>query len=302
MKIEVNIDEEFLSLHSRRSLSFSESLRVFTSEARKLYKDYKITVPTHHLDNKLMGYEFAKICGMRAPKVLQANVPLDNIKFEGKTVVKPFSENASKGVFIAYSTNKIVYLNKGENHPSEAFAKRYARRLLNGNVVRRDRWMVEELLIDNNAIARDVKFYCFYGEIGLILETTRQTGIERCWFDQDLNYVNTGKYEENLFKGSREFLPELMKKAQELSKEIPAAFVRIDFLICNGQTYVGEFTPLPGGYAGFTSNWDRELGEMYLRATTRLSFDISVGKEFKKYQQLPKTVAEIVAKINQKNN
>lgn len=302
MKIEVNIDEEFIASRSVRSNSFSESLRIFTSEAREIYKKFKISVPTHHLDNKLMGYEFAKICGMNTPTVLQAGVPLDEIKFTSNSVIKPFSENASKGVFISYAADNIVYLNKGEVHPSEAFAKRYARRLLNGKVVRRDKWMVEELLIDKETIARDIKFYCFYGEVGLILETERQTGIKRCWFDQDLNYVDTGKYGDNLFKGSRESLDELIEKAKELSTEIPAAFVRIDFLICNGKTYVGEFTPLPGGYAEFTSKWDRELGEMYLRAATRLSFDASLGKVFKKYQKLPKTVAEILAKINQKNN
>lgn len=298
MKIEVNIDEDFIASQGGRSCSFSESIRIFTEQAKELRESLKIIAPTHYLDSKLMGYEFAKICGMKVPKVLQAGVPLEKTKFASGTVVKPFAENASKGVFIAYSSNNIVYLNKGEKHASEAYAKRYARRLLTGNIVRQDRWMVEELLIEKQAIARDVKIYCFYGEVGLILETERQTGIRRCWFDSDLNYVETGKYRSNLFKGSREGLPDLVKKAEAISKEIPSAFVRIDFLICNGETYVGEFTPMPAGYSEFNRTWDILLGEMYLRASTRLSCDAGRGKVFDKFNMLPKSMSGILEKIN----
>ncbi|PWD87744.1 ATP-grasp fold amidoligase family protein [Ignatzschineria cameli] len=151
--------------------------------------------------------------------------------------------------------------------------------------------MVEELLVGESSIARDIKCYSFYGEVGLILETKRMPQIERCWYDADLNYVDIGKYSNRLFKGSRDDLLELIKVANKLSSELPSPFVRIDFLYCNGQFYVGEFTPLPGSFWIINQEWDEKLGVLFGQASVRLAHDISLGKIFNNYLATPKTEA-----------
>lgn len=304
MKLEINIDDSFLkaqeklSVAKKRNVSFTKTLDILRDKSLEVRREQDTRLPSFVLDNKLIGYEFAKLCNLNTPKIIQMGRPLDEINFVAGTVIKPLYENSSKGVFIAYSDDNIVYLNKGERFFSNEEAKEYARKLLQDNVVRKNRWAVEELLIDTDSIARDLKFYCFYGKTGLILESGREDGIKRCWFDSDLNYVNTGKYSNILYKAPREHLLELKKLAENLSTEIPSAFVRIDFLICNGVFYVGEFTPIPGNHNGFNEEWDQELGSLYIDATIQLSCDIGNGKVFENYNNVEKAEWKIIRDFN----
>lgn len=299
MKLEINIDKEFVqSQLDMRSVSFSKILDHLKEKSIALRKTKSLTLPTFILDSKIIGYAFASECGFLTPKLTYVGKPLEEISFLGNTVTKPLYENSSKGVFIAYSDDNIIYLNSGERFTSSDEAKEYASTLLETRTIRRNRWVVEELLVDKEKIARDIKFYCFYGKVGLILETERESGIKRCWFDSDLNYVDTGKYTNVLFKGSRNNLDELQVLAEKLSLEIPSAFVRIDFLICNNNYYVGELTPIPGNYASFNYEWDKKLGELYIDATIQLSCDLGSGKTFDKYNQAEKSEYRLMKKLN----
>ncbi len=141
------------------------------------------------------------------------------------------------------------------------------------------------------------KFYCFYGEVGLILESDRIPKLKRCWYDADLNMVNTGKYVSTASRAGKDGLKELLELAKSISLEIPAPFVRIDFLKQGDDVYLGEFTPAPGGFHRFNHTWDTNLGEMYHKAMTRLSCDVSMGKVFSKYQSLTKSEAVVIESI-----
>lgn len=287
MNIEIFIDKKKIMTSNdiNGGASFTRCLDQFRNESNIIKEQYNLKLPTVILDRKLIGYEFANLCGISTAKIIQMSVPLDKMDFSSNTVIKPVAENASKGVFVSYSSKKIVYLDRAIKHDSVALAKRYAKRLLNRGTVRQDNWMSEELLKDRQGkLARDVKFYCFYGKVGLILDTHREGEIKRCWFDRDLNYIINGKYNDNLFKGVRNnVLEELIVIAEKLSLEIPAPFVRIDFLIKDDAVYLGEFTPVPAGYDAFNDYWDNKMGNMYVNASVRLGCDIGAGKRFEKY-------------------
>ncbi|PWD86045.1 ATP-grasp fold amidoligase family protein [Ignatzschineria cameli] len=301
MKLEINIDENFLKKEFyNRNISFSKILEVKLKSAALLRDKNKIRYPSFLLDNKLMGYEFAKLCGLNTPMVSEVNSSIDNISLNPGTVIKPMHGFNSNGVFVIYSENKILAVRPGNVLNSLEKIRAEGKTLLKKRYIPSDKWMVEELIFDGKNIARDVKFYCFYGKTGLILETDRENGTKRCWFDDDLNYVNTGKYTNSLFKADREKLNELKILAESISQELPVPFVRIDFLILGDKFYLGEFTPVPGQNNEFTNEWDQYLGEMYMDAVMRLTYDVSLGKEFEKYNSLPKTMLALFKKNNYK--
>lgn len=299
MKLEINIDDNFLidNMNTRR-VSFTKCLDLLKGMSKSLQKEKGFRPPTFVLDNKLVGYDFAKICGVNTPRIYQAGKALKDLIIDEKMVIKPMYENSSKGVYVSYAKDKTIYLNTGEVFANFSDVKSHAQSLINSKYVRFDSWMTEALLGEYTAIARDVKFYCFYGEIGLILETDRNSGIKRCWFDEDLNYVDTGKYNDVLYKASRDRLIELKEIAKKLSLEIPAAFVRIDFMIDKEQIYLGEYTPLPGQYNDFNMKWDAYLGELFINAGIQLAYDIASGKQFEKYKNTPKREKILVDIIN----
>lgn len=298
MKIEINLDDAFIqSQLDLRDVSFTRCLWLLRSEGGRIRQKNPIRYPTFVLDNKLIGYNFAQKCGYRTPPIHQLNQPLQDIEVIKNCVIKPVHEGESRGVFASYE-DKIVYMNKNLIFTNNKDMKQYANGLLKSKVVKKDSWMVEELLQYKGGIAKDVKFYCFYGEVGLILESAREGELKRCWYDSDLNYANTGKYDELIFQGKRNEIEGLIKIAKKLSLEVPSPFVRIDLLITDSGIFVGEFTPLPGGYSDFNYDWDKRLGELYLRASVNLAYDVSMGKYFENYTSIPKTEKETLAQMS----
>src|SRR5690625_8052239 len=98
--------------------------------------------------------------------------------------------------------------------------------------VEQDHWMIESIIYENKKAkeaARDVKFYCFYGKVGLVLEIIRYPETRQCWWSASMERMVTGKYDESLFHGLG-VTEEEMKMVQDLSAHIPAPFIRIDFL------------------------------------------------------------------------
>ncbi len=63
---------------------------------------------------------------------------------------------------------------------------------------------------------------------------------------------------------------EEVKMAEQISKKIPAPFIRIDFLRGEDGLVFGEFTPKPGNYDEFDDETDRILGDYFLKAETKL--------------------------------
>lgn len=240
---------------------------------------------TYILDDKNKAYIFASKLGVKIPQVYFKNLNLkDSLKkLSYPSVLKPVSEASGRGVFVCNSEDNILYLNSGEHFTKFTDFEKYAEDLLTERKVRTDLWMSEKLLADNNSIARDIKFYIFYGKVGLILESSRIPEIQRCWRDEKLNIVKTGKYDDLLFESTDQIPLELIELAQFVSLKTPAPFVRIDFLVSDNDYYLGEFTPAPERYWGFNDEWDEKLGWYYQDACMRLINDFSYGKRFTEY-------------------
>lgn len=301
MKIEIDLDEVVLEekLKAIRSASFSNSLQLLLKSAASVRLSKKYQYPTFILNSKLITYEFGKLLNVNVPKIHQIDCSIDDIEFRRNSVIKPMYDAQAKGVFI-YDDNHLIYLNSKQKFANDQEAKCYAKQLIDDNTVKKDKWMVEEILHKNGKIARDVKFYMFYGEVGLILESERLPKLKRCWYDSNFNYVDTGKYSKNLFQGNKIYLNLASELAKKISLEIPAPFVRIDFLMLDDEIYLGETTPLPSASNAFNYEWDKKMGEMFQNAVTRLICDFVYGKKFDYFLALEKDEKNVIQ--NLKNN
>lgn len=296
--ITFTIDEALISEKMRelRSLSFSTSLSVMRASAELMRKEGR-RMAAFVLDSKILGYEFARGLGLATPQVHRLNVPLEEIDFRPGTVVKPVNENSARGVFIVKHSGEILYLNSGNLYAGAGEARRAARTLLNRKQIKADNWLSEDLVSCGAGIARDLKFYMFYGEIGLVLESRRLPGLKRCWYDGEGRIVKTGKYDDNLFEGHGDY-GAVADLARRVSLALPGPFARLDFLVSDSGILFGEVTPIPGGHDRFNHQWDSRLGTLFAEASVRLSCDVASGKRFETYEQMEKREPVLAARIN----
>ncbi|WP_459937860.1 ATP-grasp fold amidoligase family protein [Desulfonatronum parangueonense] len=98
--------------------------------------------------------------------------------------------------------------------------------ILNKNIIKKDRWIVEEYITLSGQPANDLKFYCFYGEVALVRER-RQSDLKSCWYNDAGAIVDAGIYEQ--YKGNGIDV-DFIQIAANISKQIPLPSIRIDFL------------------------------------------------------------------------
>lgn len=276
------------SKHIKPHFSFANTIRFQGLYASRLARQKK-PYASYILDNKASGYSFAEKCGVNYADIYFENEVLDECinKLNFPCVFKPTSENNAKGVYICYEPDNIIYLNTGKKISSIDELMTSCEQMLLKGVIKKNSWMAEKLILadkESDDIARDIKFYMFYGRIGLILETIRVPKIQRCWYDENLQVVDTGKYADLLFESKK--IPEkLINIAKELSLKVPVPFLRVDFLVTGEDYYLGEFTPAPGQYWTFNYKWDSLLGHYYNEASMNLLNDIAYGKDFLEYKE-----------------
>ncbi len=266
----------------QKAASFSALL---TMRARQ--KQLHPRLPEEILDNKQVAYQFVDLFNVRRPWV-QSSYTKDDIPLIAKSVIKPDNGAGSRGVYLYFDSNKILDVKRGQELDSHDALDLMMEKDLNNGWVSEDKWLVEELITEHPNTrdpARDLKFYCFYGKVELILEVVRYPQVKYCWWNSNGERVYTGKYENELFKGNGVSMMDI-KKAEEISFEIPAPFVRIDFLKSGNELVFGEFTPKPGNYDFFSYEMDHWLGDCYLRAQQSLVDDLVNGKQFKIYTTL----------------
>ena len=131
--------------------------------------------------------------------------------------------------------------------------------------------------------APDLKFYCFYGRVGVVLEVERYPKSQYCWWSWEGARTETGKYSESLFDGAG-FTQEHRALAERISAAMPLPFMRIDFLKAENRLLFGELTPRPGNFHAFNDETDRQLGDLYLEAEGRLMDDLLNGKGFPEFR------------------
>src|SRR5690625_1869436 len=278
--IRAGLDEQPLPL--QQVASFRGSLNM-----RMRQKQLNGTLPEWPLDDKRLAYNFSKQLNLTIPKIDEQTYTKETIPLKADTVIKPVDGAGSRGVYLVHGENDIYDVKQSEQLDHwDAFMRAIEDDLQTGAVAN-DQWMVEQLIYENRyekSPARDMKFYCFYGKVGIILEIIREPEVRQCWWTADGKRISTEKYDETLFKGIG-VTDEELNMVSELSAKIPAPFIRIDFLKGEDGLVFGEFTPKPGNYDEFDEKTDKDLGDYFIEAQGRLINDLLEGKEFVEYRE-----------------
>ncbi|WP_027965254.1 ATP-grasp fold amidoligase family protein [Halalkalibacillus halophilus] len=244
------------------------------------------------LDEKEEATHFASKLEFSLPKTADEHYSIATLPTDTGIVVKPKTGAGARGVYLIHKEDYIIDLKRNKKLQSWDELHNQMNVDLETGWVDEDQWMIEELLYENSEElipARDIKFYTFYGKVGLILEIVRYPELKYCWWNRDGERVLTGKYNDQLFVGNGVSESEI-NKVEEASLEIPAPFVRMDFLHADRGLIFGEFTPKPGNYDEFNEETDQLLGELFLEAENKLTTDLFKGKNFGLYKEFLKEI------------
>lgn len=269
-------------LKIRRALSF-KSFMVQESESRRL----GLLAPSWMLDQKLAAYRFIDELGIRRPVTDLKTYKLADVPISFPAVLKPRRSTGSKGCYLLYSDREIMHVKDGTRFQSVEAMLKHAGSLITPTSTRArplpDRWFIEEMILESSepvVPARDLKYFCFYGEVLFYLEVRRDSGKSRYSFRTSEHLpIKPGDWDYEYFEGEGSSSDEL-EEAKQLSLEIPHPFCRIDMLKSSDGLVFGEFTPRPGGYNRFSPKWDRKMGEAWARALHRIQCDMLESKEF----------------------
>lgn len=267
----------------KAATSFRASLNM-----RMRQKQLVDSLPEWLLDDKRTAYEFLEVLGVRIPWTSSETYRAEELPRKKMSVIKPTDGAGSRGVYLIYESDDIIDVKQSKQINSwDTLLNRMKKDILMG-WVRQNDWFIEELILENEKEkkpGRDIKFYCFYGKVGLILEITRFPERKHCWWTADGKRIRTGKYEEELYKGDGVTQEEL-ELASSISLKIPAPFVRIDFLRSENGLVFGEFTPKPGNYDEFNDEIDQLLGDFFVDAQGRLLNDLLNEKKFSEFNEV----------------
>lgn len=266
-------------LRAPRALSFAQIL-VTEWESTRL----GIAIPGRELDNKRTGYAFADLIGARRPDSDEIAKPIRELEFETPRVVKPANATGARGVFVGFSPHQFIHLRDQKEFSDWESVKHYADGLIsNAKRPLSDKWFTEELILESDGVAaRDLKFYAFYGKVVLALEYVRYPKHQARFWDRDGSPATTGiSYP---FMEGRGITQKDVETVEAISREIPRPYMRIDMLMGQNELTLGEFTPRPGGFEGFNTEWDRRFGEEWVHAEKRLISDLLDGKQFTSFK------------------
>lgn len=241
------------------------------------------------LNDKEKGFKFSDSIGIKRPNVFFQGCLNDALKYlKPGMVLKPLGGAGSIGVYIFKYNGEIYSVKNSRTLTFDTLIDEVKKGIVTAKF--KDCWIVEELIAEtsNASFSRDLKFYCFYGKCGVILEVKRDPVIEHCFWLPSGNLANTGKYIDSSFIGQG-VTAKQVEMAEFISSKIPAPFMRIDFLKSykdNCNIALGEFTPSPGTYEDFSEKFDQYLGELYLSAEARLFDDLLDGRSFSEFTSL----------------
>lgn len=273
-------------LKLEKAMSFKEIMAEKSHLRRLGYKEY-----SWKLDKKPNAYPFADSIGLRRPHADPKVYKFSEIEEPKKpAVIKPIRSTGSMGVYLVFNKTTIlsaregIYLSSWEELQEDATKKLEDWKEGKNKQFTKDEWMIEELILkepDSTLPPSDLKFYCFYGEVLLVLETNRLHK-KFCFWDPEMNIIDTGDHWKGLYKGSG-FTKEDVNLVAEASLNIPTPFIRLDMLNGHDGLVFGEATPRPGQYHLFNNEYDRILGEAYRMAEARLTKDLLNGKRFDEF-------------------
>lgn len=246
--------------------------------------------PSWFLDDKLRGAQFTDLLGAHHPLRGLRKVAFADIKPQSGIVVKLGSGSSGRGCFLVHQTNRIWDVaGKVELGSWAELWQRAASCLSEEGVDLTDPvWLVEDLLYrDEKRMipARDYKVFCFYGEVGLVRAIDRVPSVRTLHWEPGGALVNALTKKENSIQKDVNLPDGVLELARRISLKIPSAFIRIDLLGSLAGFYVGEYTPWPGTFAVKSKEWDKRLGECWIKAEARLRKDLLLGKSFPEYME-----------------
>lgn len=230
-------------------------------------------------NNKKTDQQFAQSLGIPTPKLLQSECKFEDINFTDSMVIKPSFGCSSTNVFFYFSDKNIVEIKKNHTFDSlDDFKKEISARDT------QNLWQTETLILNSdNKAAHDIKIYMYYGVVGTVLEVKRSDKAYRCWYDKDGNMLEGERRNQPWFEGTG-FDDKVLEYAKEISLNIPAPFMRVDFYKGADGYYLGELTPHPGRYfPEYSPELDKHLGELFYEAEARLFKDLLEKKHFASY-------------------
>lgn len=240
---------------------------------------------------------FATLAGARIVNTIYtgdyAGLPTEH----GDAVLKPARASGGKGAFYLFADGRIFSIAGSQYLASRADMEALIVKQLGVDSAHAVPWVLQELVTAGGEPARDIKFYAFYGEIGLIQEVSRHPVKEYAFFDGDCRPAPCGRDHEPRFVDPSRTLTDhgglseaKLAAARELSAAIPVPFMRIDFLNADDELVFCEFSAAPGMSHTLSPAYDRKLGEMYASAELRLVNDLLAGKRFDAYTRFLETL------------
>lgn len=247
----------------------------------------QLQLPEWKINDKLSGIRLAKKLGLKTPRIYYEHTGVEQIRPTHNMVIKPAKGSSGIGVFMSGTKGGIRELNTGKHFNSWGEFLKAVREMLSNNIIESDNWLAEELICqEQGKPAVDFKFYTFYGKVGWITEIIRFPEPKFHIMDGQGNTIDGGTYSKSqLFRGTGP-TPSEIETARKVSLEIPAPFIRIDFLKGSDGMYFGEFTPRSGIIGSLPGKRDREYGKMFHDAEARLYDDLIGGKSFDTYRQI----------------
>lgn len=242
---------------------------------------------------KLGMRDFCRMVGLPAVPLLGAFASVEAIpwhEFPDRFVVKSSASSSSKQVALLCSIGSSSWrdLTRHRDFDRDSLTN-LIRGWLAGPPSPRRALLVERYVNDELAsgpIPRDYKFYCFQGQIALILVIDRNSSPPRvAWFDDHFEPLTESAVRTNTkfaapaelsLPGEAQVLCDLARRA---SICLPTPFVSVDlFLSSSLGPRVGELTLTPGGiYYGqhyeLSDHFDKEMGRMWIEARARLQLD-----------------------------
>lgn len=255
-------------------------------------------VPEKYLGiGKERDQEFAEILGIRMPELHYTGSLADIPKeLRADTLLKPTNSSDSRGAYYLFHERNIYSVQ--HSHTLRSWDEMIASIVssLGEDAITTPTWQIQELVYEDDVHpARDIKFHTFYGQIGLILEARRHPTWQYAFFDERGNLADAGREHFPRFKDPAETVVdkggltnEQMDYARWLSQQIPAPYMRMDFLHTKDGLVFLEFSSAPGGSHTWSDEWDRRFGRYYLEAEMRLTDDLLAGKEYVGWREFMK--------------
>lgn len=169
---------------------------------------------------------FAEALGVPTPQRYHDSVIFNDLEIIEDSIIKPMSGSSSRNVFYIKNGCVVEVKNKKKYKNLQSVFQSFSPRLGGAN----HRWIQEELIVNNKKPASDIKLFCFYGKVGLILEVDRnsENNAINCFYDSMGNVVEVGQKNVKNFVG-KGVEKTVIEYAEKISANSPVPFLRIDF-------------------------------------------------------------------------